>query len=71
MYVSDIIVIFESRLKDIDRNEDYELLGFYIYWFDEINVINGVRLYRGIVVYFKLEFIVIKKLFLSEDVEIV
>lgn len=71
MYVSDIIVIFESRLKDIDRNEDYELSGFYIYRFDEINVINGVRLYRGIVVYFKLEFIVIKKLFLSEDVEIV
>lgn len=49
----------------------YELLGFYIYWFDEIDVINGERLYRGIVVYFKLEFIDIKKLFLSENVEFV
>lgn len=71
MHASDIIAISESRLKDTDRNEDYELPGFHIHRFDETNATNGARSYRGIVVYSKLEFIAIKKLFLSEDVETV
>lgn len=71
MHASDIIAISKSRLNDTDRNEDYDLPGFHIHRFDETNANNGGRSYRGIVVYSKLEFIEIKKLFLSEDVETV
>lgn len=47
----------------------YELPGFHIHRFDETDATNGERSYRGIAVYSKLEFIDIKKLFLSENVE--
>lgn len=71
IHASDIIAISESRLKETDKNDDYEIQGFNMHRFDDLNVGNTRRSYRGIVVYSKLDLFEVKRLFLCKNVEAV
>lgn len=69
MHASDIIAISESRLKQSDKNDDYNIPGFRMYRFDDDVGVNCGRSYKGIVVYTKLGVMDIKRLFLCENVD--
>lgn len=69
MHASDIIAISESRLKQSDKNDDYNIPGFHMYRFDDDVGVNCGRSYKGIVVYTKLGVMDIKRLFLCENVD--
>lgn len=71
MHTSDIIAISESRLKDTDKSDDFEIPGFNIYRFDDLNTGNTGRSYRGIVVYSKLKLSEVRRIFSCSDVEAV
>lgn len=66
MHASDIIAISESRLKQSDKNDDYNIPGFHMYRFNDDVGVNCGRSYKGIVVYTKLGVMDIKRLFLCE-----
>ena len=70
---SDIIVIGESRLKDSDRNSEYEIEGFRIYSFDsaQTNSTTCNRPFRGMVIYSKVTFSKIENMNLCDDMETV
>lgn len=72
MHTSDIIATSESRLNDYDRSNDFEIRGFNIYRFDDLNTGNTDRSYRGIVVvYSKLNLSEVRWIFSCIDVEAV
>jgi hypothetical protein len=68
---SDIIAVSESRLNETDSSNDYQIQGFNMHRFDDINADICKRSCKGIVVYSKLELEDIERIFFFEDVEIV
>ena len=71
MNIFDIIAISESRLKETDRSDDFEIPGFNIYRFDDLNTGNTDRSYWGIVVYSKLKLFEVRRIISCSDVEAV
>lgn len=67
--LGDIIVILESRFVFNDRDEDFLFFGFNMYRFDGY-VVNGGRLFNGMVLYLKKELYNLRKFILC-GVEVV
>lgn len=63
--LGDIVVVIESRLKVSDNSENYLLLGFYIYCFDEEEFFYIMWLFYGLVIYFKYLLINVLKVVLN------